>query len=101
MHRPFRLAARPVRARGTRRACDDRRTVRPTPFAVTEVGVSLDTDMSCRPCTAPAGGMGEASGRTSGRPASIEVSPRSFFFQAEDGIRDLYVTGVQTCALPI
>src|SRR5204862_5157319 len=26
---------------------------------------------------------------------------QSFFFQAEDGIRDLYVTGVQTCALPI
>src|SRR5690242_21807052 len=25
----------------------------------------------------------------------------SFFFQAEDGIRGLYVTGVQTCALPI
>src|SRR5438874_9775535 len=25
----------------------------------------------------------------------------AFFFQAEDGIRDLYVTGVQTCALPI
>src|SRR5690349_21862258 len=24
-----------------------------------------------------------------------------FFFQAEDGIRDLYVIGVQTCALPI
>src|SRR5690349_25175284 len=24
-----------------------------------------------------------------------------FFFQAEDGIRDLYVTGVQKCALPI
>src|SRR2546421_9562639 len=24
-----------------------------------------------------------------------------FFFQAEDGIRDLIVTGVQTCALPI
>src|SRR5204862_4966632 len=33
-----------------------------------------------------------------------EPSPDSsifFFFQAEDGIRDLYVTGVQTCALPI
>src|SRR5690349_23127758 len=29
---------------------------------------------------------------------SIELC---FFFQAEDGIRDLYVTGVQTCALPI
>src|SRR5437762_10034959 len=25
----------------------------------------------------------------------------SFFFQAEDGIRDTSVTGVQTCALPI
>src|SRR5207245_3234641 len=25
----------------------------------------------------------------------------SFFFQAEDGIRDATVTGVQTCALPI
>src|SRR2546421_1847672 len=30
----------------------------------------------------------------------IWVSHR-FFFQAEDGIRDLIVTGVQTCALPI
>src|SRR2546430_3023700 len=27
--------------------------------------------------------------------------PYVFFFQAEDGIRDLTVTGVQTCALPI
>src|SRR5256884_7701479 len=25
----------------------------------------------------------------------------AFFFQAEDGIRDVAVTGVQTCALPI
>src|SRR2546430_7636389 len=35
----------------------------------------------------------------------IMVLPRTwssaFFFQAEDGIRDLTVTGVQTCALPI
>src|SRR2546430_8491716 len=32
----------------------------------------------------------------------IEVNCSSvFFFQAEDGIRDLTVTGVQTCALPI
>src|SRR5256886_7832897 len=29
------------------------------------------------------------------------MSGRIFFFQAEDGIRDLTVTGVQTCALPI
>src|SRR5205823_11989190 len=28
-------------------------------------------------------------------------SKRFFFFQAEDGIRDKPVTGVQTCALPI
>src|SRR2546429_1665754 len=27
--------------------------------------------------------------------------PYIFFFQAEDGIRDVAVTGVQTCALPI
>src|SRR2546430_4302639 len=31
----------------------------------------------------------------------IEVPHPLFFFQAEDGIRDLTVTGVQTCALPI
>src|SRR5262249_10098892 len=29
------------------------------------------------------------------------VRERLFFFQAEDGIRDWSVTGVQTCALPI
>src|SRR5690606_40713761 len=29
------------------------------------------------------------------------VNVCSFFFQAEDGIRDFHVTGVQTCALPI
>src|SRR2546430_3998623 len=31
----------------------------------------------------------------------VEVQLFVFFFQAEDGIRDLTVTGVQTCALPI
>src|SRR5256885_8704914 len=49
------------------------------------------------------------------RPRSQTATPRSltdrcdlsvrvvlsFFFQAEDGIRDYKVTGVQTCALPI
>src|SRR2546422_4057903 len=29
------------------------------------------------------------------------ISMFFFFFQAEDGIRDVAVTGVQTCALPI
>src|SRR6476660_6991747 len=33
--------------------------------------------------------------------ADAPISPVSFFFQAEDGIRDDLVTGVQTCALPI
>src|SRR5205807_6283073 len=31
----------------------------------------------------------------------LDVSVTLFFFQAEDGIRDYKVTGVQTCALPI
>src|SRR3712207_3636959 len=57
--------------------------------------------------------MGRCSFR-SGSPASSDKSARGagwtgrwcrrtlfFFFQAEDGIRDIGVTGVQTCALPI
>src|SRR5690606_40877081 len=35
---------------------------------------------------------------TSGPLESVELL---FFLQAEDGIRDFHVTGVQTCALPI
>src|SRR2546427_6168217 len=37
------------------------------------------------------------------RSCAMRASTHSslFFFQAEDGIRDLTVTGVQTCALPI
>src|SRR5690606_40025154 len=31
----------------------------------------------------------------------VHYTEVSFFFQAEDGIRDFHVTGVQTCALPI
>src|SRR2546429_2074380 len=31
----------------------------------------------------------------------VEERLHFFFFQAEDGIRDVAVTGVQTCALPI
>src|SRR5256885_6017516 len=39
--------------------------------------------------------MVEGASRGHGRSSSV------FFFQAEDGIRDYKVTGVQTCALPI
>src|SRR5256885_12706055 len=34
-------------------------------------------------------------------PAGLSSELVVFFFQAEDGIRDYKVTGVQTCALPI
>src|SRR5690606_9733759 len=33
--------------------------------------------------------------------AHMRMNQSFFFFQAEDGIRDFHVTGVQTCALPI
>src|SRR5438445_6300772 len=33
--------------------------------------------------------------------SSVRFGSSFFFFQAEDGIRDIGVTGVQTCALPI
>ena len=36
-----------------------------------------------------------------GLDGSVDVLIFFFFFQAEDGIRDWSVTGVQTCALPI
>src|SRR5256885_7662474 len=35
------------------------------------------------------------------RHGMYRILPPIFFFQAEDGIRDYKVTGVQTCALPI
>src|SRR5438132_12676720 len=43
---------------------------------------------------------GDAGGRI-GRRILREARDYRFFFQAEDGIRDHCVTGVQTCALPI
>src|SRR5690606_40353818 len=33
--------------------------------------------------------------------SAVSDSPLTCVFQAEDGIRDFHVTGVQTCALPI
>src|SRR2546430_12355208 len=52
-------------------------------------------------------GTGPSAGVRSGQLVEVLSSRRGlrvryfFFFQAEDGIRDLTVTGVQTCALPI
>src|SRR2546430_4537344 len=48
------------------------------------------------PCVIPSG-----SRQASSTLHSKSVVRCAFFFQAEDGIRDLTVTGVQTCALPI
>src|SRR5689334_23446132 len=50
--------------------------------------------------------MYERINNTTRLPRHIATSPKNrlvlfFFFQAEDGIRDGTVTGVQTCALPI
>src|SRR5688572_33509525 len=46
--------------------------------------------------------MGRGGGHVRRRYRHLLVAiPLVFFFQAEDGIRDLTVTGVQTCALPI
>src|SRR5256885_12281679 len=44
---------------------------------------------------------GRSEGRLYVEGVCISGTEISFFFQAEDGIRDYKVTGVQTCALPI
>src|SRR5690606_39680867 len=52
-------------------------------------------------------GLAESADRDQPRPRTHRADrpelPQGlrFFFQAEDGIRDFHVTGVQTCALPI
>src|SRR5688572_16694924 len=64
--------------------------------------------MSAQSCSLDVAAISGPRGRTSHPAASSSVcafSPSGhffvFFFQAEDGIRDLTVTGIQTCALPI
>src|SRR5947207_6916308 len=67
---------------------------------------------ACRPVRAdprrgaPGGGADAGGCQVSlrglrGRGGEPGTGRRLFFFQAEDGIRDHCVTGVQTCALPI
>src|SRR5215510_15742572 len=43
----------------------------------------------------------DAQTRSRARDLGVPFDGTPFFFQAEDGIRDGHVTGVQTCALPI
>ena len=47
------------------------------------------------------GEEGASEGGCEKRKRAEQLGVFSFFFQAEDGIRDYDVTGVQTCALPI
>src|SRR5207249_8246203 len=62
-----------------------------------------------RPRLAPCPAVEEAGDRSQDDVAPIgkdhvgdvRKAKNNFFFQAEDGIRDRNVTGVQTCALPI
>src|SRR5256885_8999664 len=54
--------------------------------------------------SAPRSAQRRGRGRTSASCPTVIIRGRYegfFFFQAEDGIRDYKVTGVQTCALPI
>ena len=46
-------------------------------------------------------GGGRRGGKVKGEDVLLLLYVLFFFFQAEDGIRDYKVTGVQTCALPI
>src|SRR5260221_425486 len=46
-------------------------------------------------------GLGGKSAADKGKDTRDYLAAAFFFFQAEDGIRDHCVTGVQTCALPI
>src|SRR5256885_10686696 len=59
------------------------------------------TYTSCRMGCGPAAVQRTASARFSSLRKLVSASCSYFFFQAEDGIRDYKVTGVQTCALPI
>src|SRR5437660_2217068 len=72
-----------------------------TPLMLQTV-LGLDADRIAHACLVPPKTMGQLLFRanTKIRDGGIQFEI-PFFFQAEDGIRDGHVTGVQTCALPI
>src|SRR2546430_6081559 len=69
-----------------------------TPSATMALTISF---MDKRSLDCRTGDTSMSSGDTRGCRRDETLLSDAFFFQAEDGIRDLTVTGVQTCALPI
>src|SRR2546430_9002324 len=81
----------------------------------TQTAIATDSAAELNSCCTPAdkdfpkvagnlGNQGYSSLTQINKDNIIKLGPvwlNHFFFQAEDGIRDLTVTGVQTCALPI
>src|SRR4051794_22555024 len=65
------------------------------------IGLSIFTSASAAAAVAPSIDALIAARAVQGLGAAIVLPLTLFFFQAEDGIRDGRVTGVQTCALPI
>src|SRR2546430_15220545 len=65
-----------------------------------EMQFLADVELICEECKGTRYKSGILEIRYDGRNIH-EVLHMTVFFQAEDGIRDLTVTGVQTCALPI
>src|SRR2546430_11973664 len=71
------------------------------PPTITTRAAFLRTDVTWSSCEALQSMRVRHEHRPDGRDGDHEDQAHFFFFQAEDGIRDLTVTGVQTCALPI
>src|SRR5205807_5458286 len=65
-----------------------------------EVSRLLDGNLACRPRRSARRWRGWRNGSACASFIAARAASH-FFFQAEDGIRDYKVTGVQTCALPI
>src|SRR5256885_12910144 len=62
-------------------------------------GCRIGRKQKCLPTVRNVSAAGRA--WTAARITATSAAAPEFFFQAEDGIRDYKVTGVQTCALPI
>src|SRR5688572_24065443 len=93
--------AAPGRRRAASHSCNRRRPNERVASACSVARRLLESAVECdRRKASGADVAADLFERTAARTENAFVR-RNFFFQAEDGIRDLTVTGVQTCALPI